>query len=91
MKSDAIWVVEPFKIEVRPVDVAEPAYDEVQIETKACGVWAWDSYLYQCISAPGPAPYVIGHEAVGIVHKVGAGVSNENQAKRCSVRVEATQ
>jgi threonine dehydrogenase-like Zn-dependent dehydrogenase len=76
MKADSIWVVEPKKIEVRTVEVAEPGYGEVQIEAKACGVCAWDSYLYQCISAPGPAPYMIGHEAVGIVHKIGEGVTN---------------
>ena len=76
MKSEAIWVVAPNKIEIRPVEVPEPGYNEVQIETKACGVCAWDSYLYQGISAPGPIPYVIGHEAAGIVHKVGGGVKN---------------
>jgi threonine dehydrogenase-like Zn-dependent dehydrogenase len=82
MKADAIWVVEPKKIEVRTVDVTEPGYGEVQIETKACGVCAWDSYLYQCISAPGPAPYRIGHEAVGIVHKVGEGVTNAKKGDK---------
>lgn len=75
MKSEAIWVVEPSKIEIRTVDIPDPGYHEVQVETKACGVCAWDSYLYQGISAPGPIPYMIGHEAVGIVTKLGAEVS----------------
>jgi Zn-dependent alcohol dehydrogenase len=56
MKVDALWVVEPYKVEVRPVEVDEPGFGEVQIETKAVGVCAWDSYLYRCMSAPGPAP-----------------------------------
>ncbi len=76
MKADAIWVVEPNKIEIRPVEMEDPKYDEVQVEVKACGVCAWDSYLYQGISAPSPIPYVIGHEGVGIVSKIGAGVTS---------------
>ncbi len=76
MKSEGIWVVEPNKIEIRTIDVPDPEYNQVQIETKACGVCAWDSYLYQGISAPGPIPYMIGHEAAGVVVKAGAGVKN---------------
>lgn len=75
MKVDGIWVVKEEKIEVRPVELAEPKYNEIQIETKACGVCAWDSYLYRGMSAPGPIPYVIGHEGVGIVRQVGGGVT----------------
>lgn len=76
MKAEAVWIVEPKKVEIRTIDIPEPAHDEVQIETKACGICAWDAYLYQGISAPGPLPYVIGHEAVGIVRKVGDLVTN---------------
>jgi len=74
MKANALWIVEPNKMEVRPLEVTEPNYDEVQYKTKACGLCCWDSYLYQGISAPGPIPYVIGHEGVGIIEKVGSDV-----------------
>ncbi len=76
MKAEAVWIVEPKKVEIRTVEIPEPGHDEVQIETKACGVCAWDSYLFQGLSAPGPLPYIIGHEAVGIVRKVGDSVTN---------------
>jgi len=76
MKAESIWIVEPKKMEVRTVEVPEPGFDQVQIEVKAVGVCAWDSYLYQGISAPGPIPYRLGHEAVGIVHKVGASITD---------------
>lgn len=77
MKCDAIWVVEPNKIEIRPVEVHdEPYADEVQIDVKACGVCAWDSYLFRGISGPGDPPYPIGHEAAGIVTKVGSLVTD---------------
>lgn len=76
MKSEAIWVVEPEKIEIRPHDVPEPKANEVMFKTTACGVCCWDSYLYKGISALGPMPYVIGHESVGIIEKVGSEVKN---------------
>jgi len=76
MKADALWIIEPNKMEIRPFEVEEPKYDEVQFKTMAGGVCCWDSYLYQGISAPSPLPYVIGHESVGIIEKVGSGVKN---------------
>ena len=77
MKCDAVWIAEPNHLEIRPVEVRdEPRADEVQIDVKACGLCAWDSYLFQGISGPGPTPYPIGHEAAGIITKVGAEVKN---------------
>lgn len=76
MKCDALWVTGYEQIEVRPTEVPEPSYNEVQIETKACGVCCWDSYQYRGMSGPGPYPFVIGHEAAGVVCKVGAGVTD---------------
>lgn len=74
MKCDALWVVDYKKLDVRPFEVAAPKYDEMLIETKACGVCCWDSYQFQGQSGPGPYPYVIGHEAVGVVAEVGKGI-----------------
>lgn len=86
MKCDAVWVVEPNKIEIRPVEVHdEPLADEVQIDVKACGVCAWDSYLFQGISGPGDPPYPIGHEAAGIVTKVGSLVTQYKVGDKVSV------
>lgn len=76
MKADALWITAPNQMEVLPFEVEDPKFDEVQFKTKAGGVCCWDGYLYQGISAPGPLPYVIGHESVGIVEKVGEGVTN---------------
>lgn len=76
MKCESVWVAEPNKIETREIEIADnPGYGEIQVEVKACGVCAWDSYLFQGVTGPGPTPYPIGHEAVGIVRKVGEGVT----------------
>jgi threonine dehydrogenase-like Zn-dependent dehydrogenase len=77
MKTEGIWVLEPNKIGVKSFELPdEPSFNDVQIEVKACGVCAWDSSLYQGITGPGPTPYPIGHEAVGIIRKAGGGVKN---------------
>lgn len=74
MVTNALFVVEPYKIDIRPVELPAPEYDELQVETKAVGICAWDSYLYRGLSAPGPHPYRIGHEGVGVVVGMGKGV-----------------
>lgn len=76
MKTHALWVVEPNIIEVLPVELPPPKYNEIQVETKAVGICAWDSYLYRGMDAPKPCPYRIGHEGVGIIIGKGAGVKN---------------
>lgn len=82
MKTDALFILAPRKMEVRSFDLPDPAWDEVQIEVKACGVCAWDSYLYQVISNPKPVPYTFGHEGAGIVVKTGGGVKNFKEGDR---------
>lgn len=76
MKCDALWITDYKTIGILPTEIPEPRYDEVQIQTKACGVCCWDGYQFQGQSGPGPYPYIIGHEAAGIVHKVGEGVTD---------------
>lgn len=71
-----VWIVGDGQAEVRPVPVGEVGPYDLLIETKACGVCAWDANLYHGVSAPGAFPYVIGHEGVGIVREVGSLVTN---------------
>ncbi len=76
MLRDGVFVTEYMKLGIMQYDVKEPNFNEVQIRTMACGVCCWDSWLYRGVNAPGPMPYIIGHEGVGIVEKVGDGVTN---------------
>ena len=74
MKAKALWVLQPSKIEIREFELPPPKYDELQVETKTVGICAWDTYLYRGLSAPGPLPYRMGHEGVGVVIGMGEGV-----------------
>ena len=74
MKAQALWITAPEVMEIREEELPAPKYDELQIQTKAVGICAWDSYLYRGMSAPGPLPYRLGHEGVGVVTAMGEGV-----------------
>ena len=70
MIANGVFVKEYMKLDIMPYDVREPKSHEVMVKAKACGVCCWDSWLYRGVNAPGPMPYIIGHEGVGIVYKV---------------------
>lgn len=75
MKVDALWMTEKGKVQVIPVEVGEPGHGQVQVEIKACGICAWDSYLFKGVNLVQDFPFQFGHEGAGIVRKVGPGVS----------------
>ncbi len=70
-QCDAVWIVADGVADVHPTVVGDLGPYDLLVETKACGVCAWDAYLFHGQSAPGDFPYVIGHESVGIVREVG--------------------
>ncbi|MEG2673357.1 MAG: alcohol dehydrogenase catalytic domain-containing protein, partial [Ruthenibacterium sp.] len=76
MKAKGVFVTEYMKLGLLDYEVAEPTFGRVMVKAKACGVCCWDSWLYRGVNAPGPMPYIIGHEGVGIVEKIGEGVKN---------------
>ncbi len=76
MLAKGVFVTDYMKLGLMDYDVPEPKWNKVMVKTKACGVCCWDSWLYRGVNAPGPMPYVIGHEGVGIVEKVGEGVTS---------------
>lgn len=77
MKCEGVFITDYMKLGVGTLNVPdEPKADEVLVRTMACGVCCWDSWLYRGVNAPGPMPYAIGHEGVGIVEKVGSLVTH---------------
>ena len=61
-------------MEIEQVQTSDPAPNEVLIRTAATGVCHSDLHFFNG-SYPGRFPMVLGHEAAGVVEKVGANVS----------------
>ena len=77
MKVNGVYVADYMKLAIMSHEIPdEPAPDEVLLKVMACGLCCWDSWLYRGVSTPGPYPFVMGHEGVGIVEKVGSLVKN---------------
>lgn len=73
----AIQVLEPGKLNV--IEREKPVLKndtDVIVQTKAAGICGSDIHIYHGTNAVATYPRVIGHEAVGIVHQVGAKVAN---------------
>lgn len=67
--------------ELVDVEVGDPAAGQVQIEGTACGICAWDLQTFKTGSdTPFAAPP--GHEGVGYVARVGAGVEGIEVGQR---------
>lgn len=69
------------KFEIRDIPVPEPAYGEVLIKVKSCGVCGSDTHLvetdqdgYIIFSGLTRFPCVLGHEFTGVVEETGPGV-----------------
>lgn len=72
---DACYIVSEKQTDIRKVELDAPGNGELQIEVKACGICAWDSYLFLGRDMTEPFPFKFGHEAVGVVAEVGEGVT----------------
>src|SRR3954468_21678794 len=69
----SINYVGPGKVDLIEVNFTDPNPGEVQIQGLACGVCAWDVHVYK---NGVDWPVWPGHEGVGRVIKVGAGVGH---------------
>lgn len=64
-------------IEIQDVEIPELGYDDVLIKIKACGVCHTDLHAFHGDWPVKPKlPLIPGHEGVGIVEKVGEGVTS---------------
>jgi len=55
------------------IDIEEPRVGEVRVRVKHCGICHSDLSMVDGVF-PSPTPIVFGHEAAGVVDRVGAGV-----------------
>lgn len=75
MKIDALIIEEKEKVAIKQIKLEEPGYSQIQVDVKACGICAWDKYLFQGKGTSEDFPYHFGHEAVGVITEVGQGVN----------------
>jgi L-iditol 2-dehydrogenase len=81
MKAKSIRYLEQGGLEMVDLEVPDPGYGEVQVRGAACGICAWDLYTFRHGSkAPSAAPP--GHEGIGVVVKVGPGVTSLREGDR---------
>ena len=66
-------------------EIAEPGDGSVRIKVQACGVCHSDSLTKEGNLSGAQYPRVPGHEVVGVVDGVGAGVSNWTRGQRVGV------
>ncbi len=84
MKTRSVRYLEKGGAEIIEKDISDPAPGEIQVRVSSCGICAWDLYTFKNGStAPSAAPP--GHEGVGYIHKLGAGVSGLKEGDRVAL------
>ena len=84
MKITAAVTREKGKISFETVELAEPKSNEVLVKMIACGICHTDIAVIEQF-LPIQYPYVAGHEGVGIVEKVGEGVTEFKPGDRVAM------
>jgi threonine dehydrogenase-like Zn-dependent dehydrogenase len=76
MKAEGLFYAAPRRVELREIELGDPGPGQVQVEVQVTGVCAYDLSLFQGLLPSYLAfPFLHGHEAVGVVLKVGDKVS----------------
>ena len=71
----ALLLTEPSSLVVTDVPVPEIGVDDVLVRVRACGICGSDVHGYDGSSGRRIPPLVMGHEAAGMVERIGARVS----------------
>lgn len=74
-KMKTCIITSPFHYEIREEPIPRPKTGEVLIQMKAAGVCGSDLHIYRGENPCSAYPLVPGHENVGIVSKIGKGVT----------------
>jgi threonine dehydrogenase-like Zn-dependent dehydrogenase len=76
MRTQGLFYAAPGRVELREIEVGDPGPGQVQVEVQVTGVCAYDISLFQgLLPSYLSFPFLHGHEAVGVVRKMGANVS----------------
>jgi len=83
MKTEALFYLGERKIELREVELPEPAAHELFVEMEICGICGWDLLAYAGrFGKFHPYPFRAGHEGVGRVLKAGPLVQGISAGQR---------
>ena len=74
MKTKNVYYKPGGGAEIIEVEVGDPRPGEVQVEVAACGICSWDIQTFK-VGGDAPSAAPPGHEGVGYVAKLGAGVT----------------
>lgn len=90
MKCKSLWYVAPHELDIREISLHDPGPHEVLVRIKMCGVCTWDLLIFSGGYQKSVAyPFYFGHEGVGIVEKIGAGVSRVSVGELVALRQSA--
>lgn len=67
----------PNNIKIQEVPKPQPKRGEILVKIKACGVCPTDVKKYTGINPPPGFPFILGHEAAGIIEELGDGVNTK--------------
>jgi D-arabinose 1-dehydrogenase-like Zn-dependent alcohol dehydrogenase len=73
----------PFEIVQR--DIPEPGFGQVRVKVQACGICHSDSFVKDGTLPGIPYPLVPGHEVVGLIDAMGAGVQGKSVGQRVGI------
>ncbi len=86
MKTEALWYLGDFKIELRDLEIPEPGPDEVMVAMETCGICAWDVMAFNGkFGKYHSYPFCAGHEGVGRVIETGAQVRSVKVGQRVAL------
>ena len=78
----ALILTQAGHLEYGDVPIIEPSLDEVLVEVRACGICGSDVHGMDGSTGRRRPPVVMGHEASGVIAKVGAEVSGWTEGER---------
>lgn len=87
MKVRSLWYTDTKRVELRNIDLPAPGPREALVRVDACGVCTWDLFIFSGgFQEQKKFPFYFGHEGVGHVESVGAGVTRVKPGDRVALR-----
>src|SRR6187399_2840759 len=71
----ALLLTEYGRLDVAAMDVPQPGAEDVLVRVRHCGICGSDIHGYTGITGRRIPPLVMGHEAAGVIERVGAAVT----------------